>query len=369
MRLLAFTILALAAVIGAAAAGAPSNVIFPTQREPIVFSHRAHLALGATCEECHAAAPTSRSAVDVLMPAEAVCRTCHAIDRATQVGCETCHVGFEKDVPPARLYVPTPNLKFSHEAHVSRGQACTSCHGALTDVDLAGREALPEMASCFTCHDDATAPSACATCHLTDLGKLRTSLPSGDLVPTGQLYGDAHDLAFTMNHGDAASRDAGYCASCHEESDCLECHAGVRKPDDFHGGDYVNNHAVDGRRNEPDCSTCHRQQTFCVGCHQRAGLGGGDTAQFDQENSDRAFHPAGWETDHGPDARANVDSCASCHREDECLACHTDEPGSMQVNPHGPGWRNSARCEALASRNPRVCTRCHITEEEIGCDF
>jgi len=365
-----------AAVIGAAWGGPPSSVIFPAQREPLTFSHRGHLALGAACIDCHPTATTSRSAVDSLMPTEAACRTCHAIDRETSDGCATCHVGFVAGEPPARVHVPTPNLKFDHSAHVARGQACAGCHGTLEDVDLAGRDALPKMKLCLACHDDATAPADCATCHLTDLGTLRTELPSGDLVPSGQIHGDAHDLAFARDHGEAASRDDAYCASCHQERDCLECHAGVRKPDDFHPGDYVLSHAIDGRRNEPDCSTCHRQQTFCVGCHQRSGIAGGDTGDLDQQQMGRRFHPDDWASEaagganrHAREARANLDSCASCHREDECLECHTSEPGSLQISPHGPGWRGSARCEALAARNPRMCTRCHIDESEMACDF
>lgn len=366
MRYVALAVLVTAAIVGAAWGGAPSAVIFPAQREPLTFSHRQHLALGAACVDCHPSAATSRSAVDSLMPAEAACRACHAIDRKSQQGCETCHVGFVAGEPPARIYVPPPNLKFDHQAHVARGQDCTGCHGALTDVELAGRAALPSMDSCLQCHDDATASSACATCHLSDLGRLRTSLPGGDLVPA------SHDLAFATGHGDEASRDDGACASCHQESDCSECHAGVRKPDDFHPGDYASTHAIDGRRNVPDCSTCHRQQTFCVGCHQRSGVAGDDTGDFDEDLTGRRFHPDDWTGDanrHGAEARANLDSCTSCHREDECLECHTAEPGSPAVSPHGPSWRGSARCEALAARNPRMCTRCHITEAELGCDF
>ncbi len=372
MRGLALISLVTAAIVGAAWGGPPSSVIFPTQREPLTFSHRQHLALGAACLDCHAAAETSRSAVDSLMPGEAACRSCHAIDRAqpTEAGCGSCHVGFVVGEPPARLHVPPPSLKFDHAAHVSRGQACSGCHGTLEDADLAGRDALPTMTLCLQCHDDEAAPSACATCHLTDLGVLRTELPAGDLVPSGQIYGDAHDLAFVRDHGPAASRDADYCGSCHQDSDCLECHAGVRRPDDFHPADYVLIHAIDGRRNDPDCSTCHREQTFCVGCHQRSGIAGGDTGDFDQQQPGRQFHPADWASDgHAREARANLDTCVSCHREDDCLECHTSEPGSPQVSPHGPGWRNSARCEALAARNPRMCTRCHIDESELGCDF
>src|SRR5690348_6566519 len=62
--------------------GAPSEVVYPPQRLPLTFSHARHLALpGMTCVGCHVDAGASRSAVDNLMPVEAVCARCHAIDR------------------------------------------------------------------------------------------------------------------------------------------------------------------------------------------------------------------------------------------------------------------------------------------------
>jgi len=72
---------------------------------------------------------------------------------------------------------------------------------------------------------------------------------------------------------------------------------------------------------------------------------------------------------HAREARRSITGCASCHREDECLACHSAQPGAPHASPHPPGWRGSARCNALDRGNRRVCLRCHITQAELGCDW
>jgi hypothetical protein len=39
----------------------------------------------------------------------------------------------------------------------------------------------------------------------------------------------------------------------------------------------------------------------------------------------------------------------------------------LGITPHPPGWRNSARCEALRNSNARVCTKCHSPDRT--CTF
>jgi hypothetical protein len=85
--------------------------------------------------------------------------------------------------------------------------------------------------------------------------------------------------------------------------------------------------------------------------------------------SGNPFHAANWLSQHARDAKRNIASCASCHREEDCLACHSAEPAAMQISPHPKGWRGSAKCKALDSKNRRMCLRCHITQDELGCDW
>jgi hypothetical protein len=395
-RSLAIVVTAVVAMVGLAAAwlgiaearrtGGGSEVVFPAQTIPLAFSHARHLALPSVqCTTCHPAAVTSRSALDNLIPTEQACRACHAIDRSSSPSpslspspsptgaCRACHPAYTPGGAVARVRIPPPNLKFDHAAH--RATDCRTCHGDLRagGVGLATRDHLPRMATCLGCHDDRTAPAACTTCHLATVGgRVQTQYREGLLAPAGALFGDAHGGDFVTRHGAVGTTMASYCASCHAESFCSDCHQGAVTPLVFHPGNYVLTHAVDARRNAPACDSCHRAQSFCVGCHERSGVGA-RRSDFVSGDPLRRFHPAGFgaEGGHGREARRNLQSCTSCHREDFCVQCHSAGAvgaGAPRINPHPPGWRGSARCEALAKRNRRMCLRCHIGEDEARCD-
>ncbi|RMH38893.1 MAG: cytochrome C [Deltaproteobacteria bacterium] len=400
------------AVWSAARAGAPrlaefarqpvSEVVFPPQSLPLRFSHARHLRLGSVdCDFCHEDAAESTSSLDNLMPGEDVCAMCHAIDRdqptkpvaagKPPAACAACHPGFAAGGAVARVVVPAPNLKFNHRAHVGRKISCQTCHGDLLadGVDLATRDQLPRMRLCLQCHDGRTATDACTTCHLAEGdGRIQTAFAEGLLQPSGVLRGDAHDLSFRTRHAAVAKQDAAYCDNCHHKAFCIDCHQGTAKPMDFHGNDYVSIHAIDARRNNPDCSACHRLQTFCVGCHGRTGVGwsydpveGGGrkgsefAGAFLTGDGSRRFHPDGWATfgargpnHHAVQAQRNIRQCASCHREPFCTTCHSAEPGNpYRVNPHPAGWATSRRCRALAARAGRMCLRCHVDAVDFTC--
>lgn len=360
-----------------------SPVIYPAQQLPLTFSHARHLARGAACATCHPDATTSRSAVDNLIPTEAACRACHPIDRSTPervvagappATCATCHPGYAPGAVVARVVLAPSPLKFDHAAH--RATPCATCHGDLRKVDLATTQHLPTMATCLTCHRDGRDARRCADCHLARRGGLlETAFAHGALVPTHDGLGDAHGLDFKNHHAQEARRIGATCAACHDESTCVACHQGVVKPMDFHRGDYVRTHAVEARRGTPDCGACHRAQSFCIGCHERAGVGTRASTELAPGDPARAFHPAGWASTgaganlHAREAKRNITTCASCHRESDCTTCHSAQPGAGRISPHPAGWRSSARCKALDRGNRRMCLRCHIAQDELGCDW
>jgi hypothetical protein len=383
MKRVIITLIVLACAVGLADTTETdwSPVVYPMQRLPLIFSHGKHLQRGATCITCHATAPSSRSAVDNLIPTEAACRACHPIDRndftkaATPVAaCVGCHPGWAPGRAIERVYLtPTP-LKFDHSAHAAT--ACEGCHTDMRAVDLATTRQLPTMASCLSCHTNGTEERHCTDCHMAKLGGLlETRFAHGALVPHSDGLGDDHGPTFARDHKQQARQVGATCTACHDRSECVACHQGVVKPMEFHPGNYLLTHAVDARRGRPDCSACHRAETFCVACHERSGLGTRSDSEFNSADPNRAFHPTGWASPgagpnlHAQAARRNITACASCHREEDCLTCHSAEAGGVRASPHPPGWRSSARCRALDRGNRRMCLRCHVTQDEVGCDW
>ncbi len=360
--------LILLVLVFGAAALADDSAVYPLQRLPLIFSHQKHRARGTACDACHTTAKTSQSAVDNLIPTEMPCRACHEIHREapTVADCATCHPSWKPDVPVDRVFLAPPPLKFAHDQHP---QPCESCH-PVRNVDLATRAQLPSMESCLACHKNGTEERHCGDCHLTKMGGLvETSFETGNFIPS------SHGPRFAKDHKEEARAPGAACNACHDRSECVECHQGTVKPMDFHAGNYLLIHASEARRGTPDCSACHRYETFCVGCHERSGLGTRGDTQFSPDRTDLRFHPIGWSSKgagpnlHAGEARRNITACASCHREEDCMTCHTAEAGSVQASPHGKGWRGSARCRALDRENRRMCLRCHVTQDELGCDW
>jgi hypothetical protein len=133
-------------------------------------------------------------------------------------------------------------------------------------------------------------------------------------------------------------------------------------------------HAVAAREENPRCRSCHQEQSFCLPCHQRAGITqSGPYANFSERGR---FHPPAsiW-TDgprtsrhHAAEAARNLNACVSCHVERDCLICHSARSvggldGGLSaginrgVDPHPAGFR--ARCARPLRENPRACITCH----------
>ncbi len=358
-----------------------SPIVYPMQRLPLIFSHAKHLGRGTACAACHPNAASSRSAIDNLIPTETECRACHAIDRsqtakvATPVAaCAGCHLGWAPDRAVERVYLTPPPLKFEHAQHGAT--PCEGCHDDMRAIDLATTRQLPTMTSCLRCHTTGTDERHCTDCHMAKLGGLmETQFEHGQLVPDRDGLGDQHGPNFSRDHAHEARQTGATCTACHDRSECVDCHQGVVKPMDFHAGNYLLTHAIDARRGQPDCSACHRYESFCVACHERSGLGTRGDTQFNAADPARAFHPAGWATKgtgpqlHAQEARRNIASCSSCHREEDCLTCHSAQSGALNASPHPSNWRGSARCRALDRGNRRMCLRCHVTQDQLGCDW
>lgn len=177
--------------------------------------------------------------------------------------------------------------------------------------------------------------------------------------PPAWLFDMRHDHEWLVRHRWVAADQGGACASCHTESDCVDCHdAGVR-PRRIHPGDYLTTHVAQARRDSPRCGSCHQASRFCTECHARLGL-----AQISAPDvrAARRYHPpaAVWVRGpslHGLEARRAMSTCVSCHAERDCVVCHGAIGIGAGVSPHGPGF--FATCGASLESNARACVTCH----------
>jgi len=382
-----------------AAEGPPSSVIVPKQTIPLRFSHVQHLVgAGLTCTFCHNKIKSSTKTEDRNMPGHAECDECH--DRTVKepakakppAACDTCHAGYNalKKENAVVADMPAAYIKFPHKNHLDKKIQCTTCHGDFVKqkVELATTAHLPTMTTCLTCHDNKQASAQCKTCHLTDLrGMVVTDYPSGVLRPSGAIQNDRHDASWLVNHRSATSVDRAYCANCHTEQYCQDCHNGSRKPLKVHPGDFVSTHPIAVKSAALNCDSCHRDQSFCVACHQRMGVGHvtgfgkGGLVNSPRSVTAQRFHPPGWvaapatpgqSNRHGFEAQRNIKQCTGCHVERSCTeSCHrsgvlmnTRGEAGQGFSPHGNKLDWLARCGSLMKRNRRTCFKCHVTGDQ-----
>jgi hypothetical protein len=356
----------------------PSDAIYPAQRVPLRFDHAVHVTkLGQPCASCHEAATTSRASSDRLLPAPERCDGCHGTDHADRLAvragaaplgaCATCHRGWSPadGNRVARVELPAPNLRFDHAAHAARNIGCAQCHGAVERLELATRQQLPRMQGCFACHamDGAAAGDArgdCLTCHVSlPDGRMRTAFASGELRPPRWMKDAAHDADFLERHRRLAVDEPAFCATCHTEDSCADCHDGRVRPRSFHPNDYLSMHPIAARQDVPRCASCHQDQGFCLPCHQRLGV-----TESGPNVVGRRFHPDGFAArtrgpgHHAWEAERNLAACTSCHTERDCASCHASTGRQGRgLSPHPAG--GPPRCADLLRRNPRPCLVCH----------
>ena len=353
----------------------PSPIIIPKPSIPLSFSHPEHLRLGMKCLSCHTEVTKSIDSADNLLPKEAICLNCHNVKAPNpakafpKAACDTCHPGFdrERDGKPQPIVLPPPRLRMTHRSHALLGIVCADCHRNMerqTEPSPGPRGVtwsarIPTMSICIDCHDGASAPAACTTCHLAeDDGRIVTDFPEGKLAPIGRYRDDDHrDPNWKFRHSFAA-RDQAYCYSCHATSDCLDCHAGAEKPVGIHPGNYLLLHSRDALTGADNCLGCHEGGVGCQKCHDTVGVTEASSVAQGRLTTGR-IHPDGWASfavgpdHHAVSARNSINACVSCHSEQDCIRCHSTR--TMRVNPHPPGFTG----KTLAGRNDKACSKCH----------
>jgi hypothetical protein len=324
-----------------------------TDEDVIAMSHARHAQEGATCATCHAAIKSAKSLEGRQLPKMQGCFKCHA-DWNEPGKCRTCH----RTEPPVTYPERKRSIHFSHEAHLPLvNEDCVRCHEKLPEPGMSEPPA-PAMKVCLGCHNhkEEYGQARCTPCHI--------DLHRAGLKPVADF---THEGEYLLKHRLAARTAPEACAQCHEQSYCSDCHARtVATPIEYklperldaqfiHRNDYLARHSIEASADPSLCQRCHGQ-SFCNNCHQTVNL----TPAATNPNNP---HPAGWlipgsSQFHGPPARRDIVSCASCHDQGSntnCIRCH--RVGGIGGNPHPSSFLKSHDADDR-QHNP-MCQTCH----------
>ncbi len=247
--------------------------------------------------------------------------------------CEQCHT-------TVRHVTPSGDIKIPHDKHLAKGLTCIKCHPGVAhgtiaerqvtiDGDFArwtatvGRENMArgflvlKMDQCVSCHKDNKGPLTCESCHQ-------------EIVrpPThGQV-----SWVNAGEHGRAAYQDVQACNKCHS-----------------------NTLSFKTQRSSDQVASYARNNTYCVQCHRIKPPG----------------HGAGWNVQHGVQARQDQRGCLVCHEQatakksDQiaatvCMECHRPHhgfPGPSHPIPLTRGTQPDGRCWQCHPQD--TCAACH----------
>lgn len=140
-------------------------VPLPAPPQPLPYSHKAHLALGLQCTECHTNPDHGRL---MTFPDTATCMKCHASFGKNRPSIQKL-IAYDKSkttIPWVRIYTVLPGVKWSHRTHLDAGMKCEMCHGNVSQMQvMTNVKSVNTMVGCLDCHTLHNAPTTCTTCH------------------------------------------------------------------------------------------------------------------------------------------------------------------------------------------------------------
>lgn len=283
----------------------PPAVEFPTPS--IVFSHQAHLTRGAACDACHKGVAQAGLATLEHMPMMDDCLACHD-GKTAPATCATCHTARPDGVlitslPGGKL---TPRGLFRNDDH--RGDFARS-HGPAAKADAA---------YCKNCHTE----SECSKCHTGHVKPL--TIHAADYILTHPPEARRDDPQCSKCH-----RLQTFCRDCHLRSGVTAAvNTGLGFRDAANAGGLANfhsatfkgdvtspdHHMYEARRNLRQCVGCH-EENDCLRCHATLARGG---------SSSNSPHPGGFERVCGRILKVNDRACRKCHTDMAALAAECD---------------------------------------------
>lgn len=204
-RYLRLITLALAAG-GAAAAGLAIYLSQPEVREtgyapvqPVEYSHKLHAGnLGMDCRYCHSTVERSGYAA---IPATEICMNCHHRVKQDSPLLQPIRESYAagRPVPWVKVHRLPDFVYFNHQAHVTAGVSCVSCHGRVDQMIVVKQVEPLSMAWCLECHRN-PAPKLRPVSEVTNLAWQ----PERDPVEIGRAIVEAGGIAPPLS-----------CSGCH----------------------------------------------------------------------------------------------------------------------------------------------------------
>jgi hypothetical protein len=122
------------------------------REQPVQFSHMHHAGeLGIDCRYCHA---TVERLAYAGMPATQTCMNCHAQIWRDSPTLEPVRASWRsgESLQWTEVYDLPGFVYFDHSIHVAKGVGCTTCHGAVTEMNVLWQAPTLHMEWCLDCH-------------------------------------------------------------------------------------------------------------------------------------------------------------------------------------------------------------------------
>jgi len=195
------------AVVGLGIAGAAAGyLLLPNQidtgyvpTQPVPYSHKIHAGdIGMDCRYCHSTVEKSSYSA---IPATQVCMNCHVRVKPQSPLLEKVRNSYATGEPIqwVKVHRLPDYVYFNHQAHVSAGVSCVSCHGRVDQMAEVMQVKPLSMAWCLDCHRN-PAPNVRPVEYVTRLGWQ----PEGDPAELGRKLIQAKGIHPPEN-----------CSACH----------------------------------------------------------------------------------------------------------------------------------------------------------
>ena len=120
--------------------------------QPVPFSHKHHVGeLGLDCRNCHESVETQATAG---LPPTHTCMTCHSQiwTDSNMLAPVRQSLANNKPLQWTRVNRLPDYVYFNHSIHITKGIGCSSCHGAVNNMQLTYAERTFKMSFCLSCH-------------------------------------------------------------------------------------------------------------------------------------------------------------------------------------------------------------------------